>query len=130
MGTSIAAMTALRVSTNNLSSQQAKDMACTAFVRDYEHRRATTAEMRDYVYCVDRLYPQPVHESTVVYFKVTVLVILLATIYGGWFGYRYRTFTDGQITNIPFGMFFGGAVGFLSCVAVSLAYTGLQFLFS
>lgn len=73
-----------------------------AFVRGYEHDRATVSEMHEYATCIDRLHPLPMDAGLLLLVKVVVAVLLAGMVIGvarewrdGWSGSFIETVLSG-----------------------------------
>ena len=66
----------------NAAAQEAARKACMAYVRGYEHDRATVIEMREYAGCIDRLHPAPLEPGDLMAWKIVVAVLLVGMVAG------------------------------------------------
>ncbi len=66
----------------NAAAQEAARKACMAYVRGYEHDRATVTEMREYAVCIGRLHPAPLEPGDLMAWKVVVAVLLIGMFVG------------------------------------------------
>ena len=66
----------------NAAAQEAARKACMAYVRGYEHDRATVSEMREYAGCIERLHPAPLEPGDLMVWKVVVAVLLVGMVVG------------------------------------------------
>lgn len=66
----------------NAAAQEAARKACMAYVRGYEHDRATVTEMREYAGCVGRLHPTPLEPGDLMAWKIVVAVLLVGMAVG------------------------------------------------
>ena len=73
----------------NAAAQEAARKACVAYVRGYEHDRATVAEMREYAGCIDRLHPAPLEPGDMMAWKIVVAVLLIGMVAGIVREWRY-----------------------------------------
>ena len=80
MGTT--ATTIAITSAANAAAQEAARKACMAYVRGYEHDRATVSEMREYAGCIERLHPAPLEPGDLMVWKVVVAVLLVGMVVG------------------------------------------------
>mgnify|MGYP003434270500 CR=1 FL=1 len=78
MGTT--ATTIAITSAANAAAQEAARKACMAYVRGYEHDRATVSEMREYAGCIERLHPAPLEPGDLMVWKVVVAVLLVGMV--------------------------------------------------
>ncbi len=53
-----------------------------AYVKGYEHDRATVTEMREYAVCIDRLHPAPLEPGDLMLWKIVVAVLLIGMVAG------------------------------------------------
>lgn len=70
-------------------AENAKTTACVALFQGYTHRDASEKEMRQYVSCVERVYPTAEsQQKEIIAAKFGIAVVLLATLVGCVVGYR------------------------------------------
>ena len=93
----------------NAAAQAAAKKACMAYVRGYEHDRATVAEMREYAGCIDRLHPQELSADAMTALKVVVVVLLAGMVIGVVREWR-DPFRGGPIGTVMMGSVLGLAV--------------------
>jgi hypothetical protein len=90
----------------NAAAQEAGRKACMAFVRGYEHDRATVIEMREYASCIDRLHPAPLEAGDLMVLKVVVAVLLIGAVLGVRREWR-NSFRSGRIDAVLWGSLLG-----------------------
>lgn len=90
----------------NAAAQAAAKMACMAYVRGYEHDRATVEEMREYSGCIDRLHPQELSADVMTGLKVVVVVLLAGMVIGVVREWR-DSFRGGLIETVMIGSIIG-----------------------
>ncbi len=108
----------------NVAAQEAKRKACMAYVRGYEHDRATVEEMREYAGCIDRLHPESMlTEGQLVAAKCAVLFVFAWIVVGVIWERRNKSLSEGW-----FGAVVGGSViGMCFAVAALLFLAGVYF---
>ena len=89
----------------NAAAQDAARKACMAYVRGYEHDRATVTEMREYAGCIDRLHPAPMTEDALGVAKFAVVLMFAAVVAGVIWERREHSISDSW-----FGAIFGGGL--------------------
>lgn len=90
----------------NAAAQEAARNACMAYVRGYQHDRATVAEMREYAGCIDRLHPAPLEPGDMMVWKIVVFVLLVGMAAGAVREWR-DSYNGGYIEAVLFGSLIG-----------------------
>ena len=112
----------------NAAAQEAARKACMAYVRGFEHDRATVDEMREYAGCIDRIHPAPMTEEALGVAKVAVLVIFAAMVAGVVWERRERTISNGWFGAVLGGSLMGGLVGGVGLLVVAGVWFGVRLL--
>ena len=110
------------------AAQEAARKACMAYVRGYEHDRATVTEMREYAGCIDRLHPASMTDEALGVAKFAVLVIFAAMVAGVVWGRRERMLGDGWFVAVFFGSLVGGLCGAAGLLVVAGVWFGVRLL--
>lgn len=112
----------------NAAAQEAARKACMAYVRGFEHDRATVTEMREYAGCIDRLHPSPMTEEALGVAKFAVLVIFAAMVAGVVWERRERMLSNGWFGAVFGGSLVGGLVGAVGLLVVAGVWFGVRLL--
>ena len=112
----------------NAAAQEAARKACMAYVRGYEHDRATVTEMREYAGCVDRLNPAPMTGESLGVAKFVVLVMFAAILAGVVWERRERSMSDGWLGAVVGGGLIGLCCGAGGLLAVAGVWWGVRLL--
>ena len=111
----------------NAAAQGAARKACMAYVRGYEHDRATVSEMREYAGCINRLHPAPLEPGDLMVWKVVVGVLLLGMVAGIVREWR-DAFSAGPIEATLMGAIMGLCVSGASMLLVAGVWFGAKLL--
>lgn len=112
-------------------AREAESKACMAYVRGYDHERATVEEMRSYAGCIDRLHPEPMSADAITAWKVMIVILFVGVVIGIVRSVRNRsTFSDGVFGAVLFGCISGFIVTFIGILAVAGVCAGVAFLMS
>jgi hypothetical protein len=114
----------------NAAAQEAANKACMVFVRGYEHDSANETEMREYVGCIQRLYPYPAPDSVIIVGKVGVLFLFVCIIIGIFLERKNQTISEGWFGAVLVGGALGLCFGGLGLIFLILFVFGVRFLFS
>ena len=106
---------------------QAARKACMAYVRGYEHDRATLTEMREYAGCIGRLHPKPIETGDLMAWKVVVAVLLVGLAVGVVREWRNR-FSNGPIEAVLIGSLMGLVVSGCGVLLVEGVWFGVSLL--
>lgn len=110
-----------------ISNAQAARKACTAYVRGYEHDRATLTEMREYAGCIDRLHPKPIENGDLMAWKVVIAVLLVGMAVGVVREWRNR-FSSGPLEAVLMGSLIGLMVSGVAMLLVAGVWLGVRLL--
>ena len=110
-----------------ISNAQAARKACTAYVRGYEHDRATLTEMREYAGCIDRLHPKPIENGDLMAWKVVIAVLLVGMAVGVVREWRNR-FSSGPLEAVLMGSLIGLMVSGVAMLLVAGVWFGVRLL--
>lgn len=110
----------------NAAAQEAGRKACMAFVRGYEHDRATVIEMREYASCIDRLHPAQLEAGDLMVLKVVVAVLLIGVV----LGVRREWRNSGRIEAVLMGSLLGLCVSGGGVLLVAGVWYGGKLLLS
>ncbi len=111
-------------------NERIEKQRCEAVIYNYEPQYASKAEMKDYAYCVQKLYPEPMNDTQNMVAKGCVLVLLIAFVVGIIYGYNKSKETCGDWVDILVWSFLVPAcVGLFMCF-LGLLLAGVGFLFS
>ena len=119
----IAASVNANAAAANAEAARAERIACMKYVQGYEHDKATIVEMRQYAECVERLHPEPMTGSEVLWVKAAIIAGLLAAVLGAAKGFKDDGFGMGAI-----GFVLGGFCGAFLVVAVWFVIACLRYL--
>lgn len=106
----------------NAAAQEAARKACMAYVRGYEHDRATVTEMREYAGCIDRLHRAPLEPGDLMAWKIVVAVLLVGMVVGVMREWR-NEFSSGPIEAV----LMGGIMGLMVSGGGVLLVAGVWF---
>ena len=110
----------------NAAAQEAARKACMAYVRGYEHDRATVAEMREYADCIDRLHPAPLEPGGLMAWKIVVAVLLIGMVAG--IVREWRDSFSGPIEATLMGAIMGLCVSGAGVLMVAGVWLGAKLL--
>lgn len=126
-GAVVGAVAASQAAQNNRIEKQ----RCKLVLENYEPQYAETKGMKDYAYCVQKLYPEPMNSTEVVFAKAGALVLLVAFVVGIIYGYarfsNNRFLGLGEVVFWAFALTFGC---FILLLVGLLVVTGTVFLFT
>jgi len=111
----------------NAAAQDAARKACMAYVRGYEHDRATVAEMREYAGCIGRLYPAPLEPGDLMAWKIVVAVLLIGMAVGVVREWR-NSYSSGPIEAVLMGSLMGLMVSGGGVLLVAGVWFGARLL--
>ena len=111
----------------NAAAQEAARKACMAYVRGYEHDRATVAEMREYAGCIGRLYPAPLEPGDLMAWKIVVAVLLIGMAVGVVREWR-NSYSSGPIEAVLLGSLMGLMVSGGGVLLVAGVWFGARLL--
>ena len=111
----------------NAAAQEAARKACMAYVRGYEHDRATVTEMREYAGCIERLYPAPLAPGDLMAWKVVVAVLLIGMVVGVVRQWR-DSYSSGPIEAVLLGSLIGLMVSGGGVLLVAGVWFGARLL--
>ena len=111
----------------NAAAQEAIRKACMAYVRGYEHDRATVSEMREYAGCIDRLHPASIEPYDLMVWKVVVAVLLVGIVVGIVRELR-DPYSGGPIEAALFGSLMGMLVSGCGMLLVAGMWFGVRLL--
>lgn len=86
----IAAGAAAQSAAATAAARAAKVTACTKYVQDYQHDRATVTEMREYAGCIDTLHPNPMPDGAAFAIKAAIVIVLACMVVGAVKGDGFR----------------------------------------
>lgn len=121
-------MAGTTIAITSAANAQAARKACMAYVRGYEHDRATVSEMREYAGCIDRLHPAPMTEEALGVAKLAVLVIFAAMVAGVVWERRKRMLSNGWFGAVFGGSVVGGLFGAVALLVVAGVWFGVRLL--
>jgi hypothetical protein len=129
MSVTVSAAVGAAVAANVALQSAAARRACEASMPTFQHEGASVAEMRSYSSCVQRLYPSPMSDDSIMVAKACVFVLIAAFVAGliwGWFDNSFGSRLASMGMN---------AIGWLTCAAAGLLaiaglWFGIKFLFS
>lgn len=126
-GAVVGAVAASQAAQNNRIEKQ----RCKLVLENYEPQYAETKGMKDYAYCVQKLYPDPMNNTEVGFAKAGVLILLIAFVIGIIYGYiRYKKQSFLGLGEIAFWAFMIPAGAFICMFVVLLIVAGVGFLFT
>lgn len=126
-GAVVGAVAASQAAQNNRIEKQ----RCKLVLENYEPQYAETKGMKDYAYCVQKLYPEPMNNTEIGFAKAGVLVLLVAFVVGIIYGYiRYKNQSFLGLGEIAFWGFGIPAGAFIFMVLLVLIVSGVGFLFT
>ena len=96
-------------------AQESKEIACKAFMPDYQHSTATQQEARIYAECVKVVYPAPITGAETLALKGLVLACLVTGAFCAW---RERYDSPGAIAWVF-------CLGVIMCAVVCLGLLAL-----
>lgn len=115
---------------NNAAAQAAANKAridrCIVFESRFDAAKASTAEKQEYASCVETLYPQPISNEGIWLTKGAIMILLLAAVIGGIYG--YRKFRDGA--GIFIGAIVGPSLALVGMLLIAGIFLGIGYLFS
>lgn len=106
----------------NVAAQEAARKACMAYVRGYEHERATVTEMREYAGCIERLHPVPLEPGDMLTMKIAVAVFLVGMAVGVVCEWRHSYYIDPMYATLM-----GALMGLCMSGVVMLLVVGTWF---
>ena len=128
MSTSVA-LSSVAVAQSSIAiaeAEHAQIVACQGFVRGFENDKATTAQMRQYASCVQRLYPEAISPDGMVAIKVLIALLLLSIPIGGYLSWK----RDEDSMLAVLGALLAPCVIGMAAVVLGLIGWGIQVLFS
>lgn len=115
---------------NNAAAQAAANKArvdrCIVFESRFDAAKASAAEKQEYASCVETLYPQPISNEGIWLIKGAIVILILAVVIGGIYG--YREFRDGA--GIFMGAILGPCLALVGMVLIAAIAVGIGYLFS
>ena len=111
----------------NAAAQEAARKACMAYVRGYEHDRATVSEMREYAGCIDRLHPALLEPGDPMVWKIVLAVLLIGMVAGIVREWR-DSISDGPIEATLMGAIMGLCVSGSGVLLVAGVWFGAKLL--
>jgi len=125
-GAVVSSMVAIQAAQNERIEKQ----RCEGVLYSYEPQYASQAQMQDYAYCVQKLYPEPMNHTENMVAKGCVLVLLIAFVVGIIYGYKKSKDVCGDWVDVVLWAFLVPAcVGLFMCF-LGLLLTSIGFLFS
>lgn len=126
-GAVVSSMVAIQAAQNERIEKQ----RCKLVLENYEPQYAETKGMKDYAYCVQKLYPEPMNHTEVGFAKAGVLILLIAFVVGIVYGYiRYKNQPFMGLGEVVFWAFALPAGCFILLFVGLLVVTGTVFLFT
>lgn len=111
-------------------NERIEKQRCEAVIYNYEPQYASKAEMKDYAYCVQKIYPEPMNDTQNMVAKGCVLVLLIAFVVGIIYGYKQSKTYVGDIHDIWIWACIFPAVLAVIGFIFALFLAGVGFLFS
>lgn len=124
------AISSAALAQSSAALSRAKAAECRAFMPTYDPATATPDVMRFYADCVERLYPAAMEPSTVLFFKVMIVVALIGLALGLWKAYR-DAYGWGDMLALGLGYgALGSAIGPAIMGAIALVGAGVMWVLS
>lgn len=83
-GAVVSSVVAMQAAQNERLEKQ----RCQFVLETYDPVYAETEGMRDYAYCVQKLYPEPITEGENMIIKGCILILLVSLVVGAIYGYK------------------------------------------
>lgn len=124
------AISSAALAQSSAAMSRARAAECKAFMPSYDPATATHEVMRFYADCIDRLYPAAMQPSTVIFFKVMIVLSIIGLVVGLWKAYRDSYSLEDMIL---FGMAYGiggAAAGPLLMGVIAMIGAGVMWVIS
>lgn len=108
-------------------NERIEKQRCEAVIYNYEPQYASKAEMKDYAYCVQKIYPEPMNQTENMVAKGCVLVLLIAFVVGIIYGYKDSH--GDWVAALIWGVM-APVILTMGAVVVAVIVSGVGFLFS
>lgn len=125
-GAVVGSMVAIQPAQNERIEKQ----RCQMVLENYDPVYAETKGMKDYAYCVEKLYPSPMTHNETMLAKGCIIVLLISLVVGVIIGYKKSKEPFGDWADILLWSFMVPACAFITGVVLILIVTGIGFLFS
>lgn len=125
-GAVVGSMVAIQAAQNERIEKQ----RCQMVLENYDPVYAETKGMKDYAYCVEKLYPEPMTQSENMFAKGCVSILLISLVVGVIIGYKKSKEPCGDWADILLWSFMVPACVFIAGLVLILIVTGIGFLFS
>lgn len=121
-GAVVGSMVAIQTAQNERIEKQ----RCQMVLENYDPVYAETKGMKDYAYCVQKLYPEQMTHNENMLAKGCVLILLISLVIGAIWGYKQSRDWESVVLGAITGALFV-AVG---SIVLGLILFGIAFLFS
>lgn len=124
MNSTMAIISASSAASSAASARKARESECKIVIKTYDTKTATTEDMREYVRCVDMMYPNGLEPATILVFKISFIVCFLAGIFSSTIKPKYDLLDRIQ------GFIVGFSFAAISLVSIALLIAAFVWVFT